>query len=87
MVNLNDVRRCVENQKPFRGSSVFAVMEDGVYKVYSYGRHWPLLVCKEGIWYENTDKRSKTTSRHLTACRPFCQTVPVDLEKIKQIAG
>ena len=87
MVNLKSVRGCVEDLKPFKGSSVFGVMEDGVYKVFSYGRHWPILVNKDGRWFENTDKRSKTTSRHLTACRPFCQTIGVDLEKIRQLAN
>jgi len=56
---------------PFEGNNVFATKIDGVYAIYSYGRHWPLAACDmiTGEWVVNTDKASVTTSKHLTACQ------------------
>ena len=36
------------------------------YIIYSYGPHWPLAMWKDGVAYVNSDKRSKTSSRHLS---------------------
>lgn len=54
-----------------------------MYVVYSYGDHWPLFVCHDGVWYENSDRYSVTTSKHRSQSHPHCDTmlVPCDLLK------
>jgi hypothetical protein len=47
---------------------------DRAYVVYSYGPHWPLFVYYNGIWYENEDKRSVTTSHHRSYAHPLTDT-------------
>lgn len=47
--------------------TVFSEISDGRYIVYSYGYHWPMLICEElngEEWYINEDKSSQTTSGH-----------------------
>jgi len=63
-------REYVERREEFNGSNLYGVWERGVYVVYSYGRHFPLLVCKGNTWYFNESKYSQSTSRHLSQSRP-----------------
>jgi hypothetical protein len=48
-----------------------------MYVVYSYGPHWPLFVWHDGVWYENKDRYSVTTSKHRSQAHPRCDTVKV----------
>jgi len=43
-----------------------------VYAVYSYGYHFPMYVYdfETGLWLGNSDKYSRTTSKHQTMSRP-----------------
>ena len=62
----------VERKIEFQGSNTFGVWErdKGVYKVYSYGFHFPMYAWKKGRWYENVDKYSPTTSKQQSQLRP-----------------
>ena len=42
------------------------------YTVYSYGAHFPMYVYDYTTeqWYGNSDKYSRTTSKHQSTCRP-----------------
>ena len=68
------IRRAV-----FTGSNLFSEWNQAgdVYAVYSYGYHWPLIAWLDVLdnrnasgWFINIDKYSRTTSAHLTHCRP-----------------
>lgn len=55
----------------FVGSNLYAVRYENVhgltYVVYSYGPHWPLLVCDpSGDWFYNASKYGPTTSKHMS---------------------
>ncbi len=61
-----------ENHQPFRGNNLEAkTLENGDYVVLSYG-YYPIWYWnkKEDKWYQNKDKFSQTTARHITASRP-----------------
>jgi hypothetical protein len=61
-----------ENHQPFRGNNLEAkTLENGDYVVLSYG-YYPIWYWnkKENKWYQNKDKFSQTTARHITASRP-----------------
>jgi hypothetical protein len=54
------------------------------YVVYSYGTHFPLFVWQAldtnsglGIWYENQDRYSVTTSKHRSQAHPHYATTPM----------
>lgn len=79
----SNMRPLVQARKEFVASNVFGTWEtDDVYVVYSYGKHFPMYVfCWEdfdegistprvGIWYGNTDKYSRSTTKHQTQARP-----------------
>ena len=57
---------------PFTGSNTFGEWNESCYVVYSYGYHFPMYVYKRGIWYENSDKYSVSTSKQQTQLRPYC---------------
>jgi hypothetical protein len=64
-----DCGHAVANCQEFSGSNLHAECRGGTYVVFSYGEHWPLLIKKDGVWYENADKYSSSTSRHLSQAR------------------
>ena len=47
------------------------------YAVYSYHHGWPLFIYSDQTktWYENTDKYSRTTSKHHSQAHPHCDTI------------
>ena len=66
-------------KQEFQGSNTFGtwgklspngIPARSVYTVYSYGYHFPMYVFKAGIWYENGDKYSQTTSKQQNQLRP-----------------
>ena len=65
-----NARRYVEQQKVFTGSNCFSEQRGRMYVVFSYGRHWPMFICKDGKWYENGSKYSVTTSKQHSQLRP-----------------
>jgi hypothetical protein len=75
-----DARFYIEKRIPFQGSNLYAsYTSNGDYVVYSYGPHWPLLIYTNGVWFANKDKRSRTTSRHFSQCRPDVQNSRIKL--------
>jgi hypothetical protein len=61
-----------ENHQPFKGNNLEAKnLENGDYVVLSYG-YYPIWYWnkKENKWYQNKDKFSQTSARHITASRP-----------------
>ena len=69
-------RRYVENREEFNGSNLFSRWHGNVYVVYSYGEHYPMFLWidperADGGWYENSDKYSRSTSKHHSQARPL----------------
>lgn len=61
----------VENMENFIGSNTFGEWKSRTcYAVYSYGYHFPMYVNVNGVWYENSDKYSSSTSKQQTQLRP-----------------
>ncbi len=61
-----------ENHQPFKGNNLEAKnLENGDYVILSYG-YYPIWYWnkKENKWYQNKDKFSQTTARHISASRP-----------------
>lgn len=59
------------------------------YAVYSYGPHWPLFIYSAitKTWYVNTDKHSRTTSKHHSQAHPLTNTIGLccaDMELLDQ---
>ena len=79
---------CARALEPFRNSSGSLhgnwVEYPKRYAVWSYGEHFPLYMWEKGIWYENKDKYSQTTTRHLQYARPSYDTIKLDTETMKQ---
>jgi hypothetical protein len=88
-VSNSKAQRYVQLKARFKGSNLFSDMVAGNYVVYSYGTHWPLFVfhAESGIWYENMDKRSATTSRHRTQAHPGCGTVLMGHDEILEFVS
>jgi hypothetical protein len=93
-----DARPLVQQLHPFRGNNLFAQFHtqnnaDGTngpdmwYVVYSYGHHWPLFVHANGVWFENADRHSVTTSKHHSQCHPHMTMVPLPLDWMKRLAS
>jgi len=70
----------VRDRKAFKANNLFAVNKGNKYIVYSYGLHFPLFMYSNGIWYENQDKYSVTTSKQKTQSHPLCNTQKVSTE-------
>ena len=85
-----DAREMVQKEHPFEGNNLFAQFHtDGDvmwYAVYSYGTHWPLFIKAEGVWFENEDKYSPTTSKHKSQCHPHTTTFPLSTQWMKVLA-
>ena len=86
----------VTDRKEFKGSNLFGEWDyvsdwekkrrsNTPYVVYSYGRHFPIYIWLDGVWYENTDKYSVSTSKHQTQARPDADTVQVDTQGMKDL--
>lgn len=78
-------RPYVQQLKPFHNSNkqLYAQWEGDLYVVYSYGRSWPLYINWNGVWFSNTDKYSRTTTKHASQTHPLTQCVPlskIDME-------
>lgn len=89
-ISTRSCRPCVKARGAFqRYGSLYAewrTASDGtrMYVVYSYGEHWPLFVCHDGTWYENSERYSVTTSKHRSASHPHCDTIPATCDDLKR---
>lgn len=83
-----DARRYVQFRREFTGNNIHASTawySGDQYMVYSYS-HWPMFIYVNGLWYENSDKRSPTTSKHHTQCHPLGDTVKLPVDQMKVLA-
>lgn len=77
-----DARSWVQCRQQFEGSNTEGVRlyvpgaPRTLYAVFSFGRHWPMFVYHNDIWYENIERYSPTTSKHRTQLHPGAETVP-----------
>jgi len=85
-----NARTCVQNREEFEGSNTFArwTTDNDIprYIVCSYGMHWPLFIWENGVWYENEDKYSVSTSRHASQLHPHAETRPLNKDAMESIA-
>lgn len=79
-------RNYVVARLPFKGSNLWGEWvkplttlrnetDKHQYVVYSYGQHFPAYVYSGGMWFENEDKYSPTTSKHMSQARPTDKTI------------
>ena len=86
------MRDYVKALMPFNNSTgsvqarITPIRDHEIYVVYSYGDHYPMFIHEHGVWYENTDHYSRTTSRHNSQCHPHVDTMPMGTERMKAIA-
>lgn len=74
-----EARPFVEKRKPFRGSNCFAELSGDRYVVYSWGKHWPLHIYANGVWFSNKDRYTQSTNRHHSLTSPWATTEPFHL--------
>jgi hypothetical protein len=83
-------RSMVQNLTPFEGSNLFARTNTNAdeqwYVVYSYGEHHPLFINAGGVWFENEDKYSPTTSKHRSQSHPLSNTVLLSTQWMRTLA-
>lgn len=82
------VREMVAAKRPFVAPTMRGFLHNtNLYVVYSYLK--PILICEVGQdkWYENTDKFSTTTSRHLSQARPATKTEPLNTRQMEAMVS
>jgi hypothetical protein len=85
--NLQLFRNSGDNYRHLKGATLWSEFTTtGLYVVYSYGRHWPLLINWKGIWFMNTEKSSRTTNRHRGYVNPG-PAVPLSLGEMEYIVS
>jgi len=92
-ISNKDCAPYVTDRREFKGSHLFGewdsvaewISNENMYAVYSYGYHFPIYIWVGGIWYENTDKYSMSTSKHQTQARPDADTVKMDTDGMVDI--
>lgn len=76
----------VKNRKEFHTVNLEGrwIRRDGVdmYVVFSY-MHYPVFIYKEGTWYENANRYSNTTAKHMNIVRPTSDTVIKNSDEMK----
>lgn len=101
-INNGQVRQYVQDRKEFKNhtGSLYGYVVLSMYRqithryvVCSYGGHHPLFIYEwvpdspaDGVWYENVDGVSKTTSRHRTQAHPHTACTPMTTEQMRLIA-
>lgn len=84
-----DARREVANRWEFKGSNTYGewIGKEATtgYVVYSYGRHWPLFIWFDGVWYENGERYSVSTSKHRSQLHPHAPTMERSAAEMKEM--
>ena len=78
-------REFVQMRVEFTGSNLLAECHGENYFVFSYGHHWILFAYVDGVWYENDERYSMSTSKHRSQCHPHVDTVKlskIDIHKM-----
>lgn len=80
--NVN-ARESVTNKINFKGNNTFGYWENNIYKVYSFGGHFPIYAFKSGSWYKNIDKYSQSTNKHQSQLKPITENfIEVDTQTL-----
>lgn len=71
-------------------SSIWGEWVEDRYCVFSYRHTWPIFVAERNDdgtfkWYENVDKYSITTSRHVTYAHPHVDTMPMTVGAMRSL--
>lgn len=74
-------------RKPFKGSHTFAEWHGCLYAVYSYGYHFPLFAFDSigKKWFANSDKYSRTTSKHYGQLNPRAELTKVNTAELQAL--
>jgi hypothetical protein len=84
-----ELRGPIQRREMFKtnSGSVFPRREGNLYVVYSYGTHFPMWVYDGEIdqWFGNSDKYSRTTSKHQSQTRPFVDMTMTHTRTLQQI--
>jgi len=75
-------RQLVLNKIPFKGSNTHGEYVNGSYVVFSYN-WYPIFVFKDGQWFENEDRYSRSTSKQMGQLRPYDQGLIISTSKDK----
>jgi hypothetical protein len=78
-------RPLVQSNVEFQANNIFAENKNGNYVVFSYGHHWPLFAFINGLWYENSDKYTVTTSKHRNNVHPHVDTIKVSVDELRRM--
>ncbi|KKK74095.1 hypothetical protein LCGC14_2887200 [marine sediment metagenome] len=78
-------REYVKQRIPFKANNLFAENHGGNYYVFSYGYHWILFAYVKGVWYENNNKYSATTSKHHGQAHPLVDTISLNKNDIHKL--
>ena len=78
----SSARDLVSSRIPFKGSNTHAEYVSGTYVVYSYD-WYPIFVYKDGQWFENENKYSRSTGRQISQLRPNDQGEIIKVSKSK----
>lgn len=77
-----DSRALVQSRTPFNANNLSGELYGDTYVVKSYG-YYPVFVYKNGTWYENSNKYSKSTAKQMGQARPTSDTNLVSTEELK----
>lgn len=86
-ISLKQVPAAVQSKAVFQcNKSLFSEQIGDAYAVYSYGKHFPVALFKDGQWLVNTDRYSPTTSRHQsTVKRGICGSSDANTAQLKEL--
>ena len=74
----------VKAKIPFKGSNTSGEWIGNVYVVSSYG-WYPIFVYKEGRWYENTNRYSRSTGKQMGQLRPTPDTIKLSKDELNDL--
>lgn len=85
-----DMGEYVSARKPFvnNNDSAYARREGNLYVAYSWGNHFPMYIYDSiaNMWFGNSDKYSRSTSKHQTYARPSSDDITwSDTDYLKSI--
>ena len=90
MATLKQAVELAKNRKEFVSGNAFALNyhATGYYVIYSYGTHWPLYIYDYNTqqWYGNSDKYTRTTSKHYSKLNPG-NVLPLSCEEMKGLVN
>lgn len=79
-------RELVRDREEFKANNLSGEKVGDVYVVKSYG-YYPIFVYKDGKWYENQDKYSKSTAKQMGQARPTGDVEKVSTDELKAMYG